>query len=211
MPGGLKRATPPPRLCPGRRPDPGPHVVAEDRVRVARSRPTKTVKKKSRPKPCASPAAPREKPSLTQVSYESNERKQHARGTRCCPAVAGVRSQSLGSGQLRSATPVVAQAVEPPRSGGPRRGRSRPSASPSSGLGKLQELHEDRRVVERGALSPRARARPFRTSPHADRVVGPRALEACTVSPRDRVRRNLEERQRSCAPPRTKRKARQRA
>ena len=145
MPGGLKRATPSPRLCPGRRPDPGPHVVAGDRVRVARSRPTQDSERGADSSPAPLPPRPPEEPSLSQVSCESNERKQHARGTRRCPAVAGVRSLSLDSGQLWNATPVVAPAVEPPRNGGPSRRRSRPGASPSNGLGKLPDFT---RIVE---------------------------------------------------------------
>ena len=89
-----------------------------------------------------------------------------AEGTRRRPAVAGAGLSRPHSGWSRAVTPVVAPAVEPPRSGGPRRGRSRPSASPSSGFGKLLEFHEDRRVVERGALSPRDLQVPVQTVPH---------------------------------------------
>ena len=72
VPGGLKRTTPPPQLCPGIRPDPGHHVVAEDRVRVARSRPTQPRREKNGLKPCASSAAP----PRSRVS-----RRSHAKAT----------------------------------------------------------------------------------------------------------------------------------
>ena len=164
MPGGLKRATLPPRVCLGRRPDTEPHIVAENCVRVARSRPTQHGEEEQEEEEeeeeertqalRLSRRTPREAESDAGLM-----RKQRTEATRERNPLLSRRRRRSPLAESGQRAVVECNSGRSPSCGASSEWWSKTRAPSSKNfsvlwIGQTSGLHEDRRVVERGAPSP---------------------------------------------------------